>query len=129
MSGEEALLFNIYGRPLEVEDVLYITAWDGSERTGIVYTVDIDGRIFINYGGIIQMLHSWDTVHAVPEEERERVWLDLKLRDAEMRERMRIATAPLSELLEEYEQNDTFFKWLGNELRGAPIIGRFFRER
>ncbi len=87
------------------------------EEGGIVFRVEDGGRMFINYGGIVSLLHDDDQIRLAPPEIKDALELRLKQNDEELTERMTKATKNLSKVLEECRDNDTFLKWLKNSIK------------
>lgn len=73
----------------------------GQEEAGIVHNIEQGGRVFIDYGGYISLLHDEEQIRHAPEEIRDELKLKLEQRSEETRRWMEHATRYLRKALEE----------------------------
>ena len=89
----------------------------GEEEAGIILDIEQGGRVFINYGGVVSLLHDEDQIRHAPEKIREALTIRLKQNNEDLQAEGYEATKYIRGILEEYRQNDTFFKWLVNSVK------------
>lgn len=89
----------------------------GEEEAGIILDIEQGERVFINYGGVASLLHDEDQIRLAPEEIREALTLRLKQNSEDLQAEGYEATKHIRGILEEFWQNDTFFKWLVNSVK------------
>lgn len=87
------------------------------EEGGIVFDIEERGRVFINYGGVVSLLHDSDQIRLAPPEIKDALELILKQNGEELNEKTTKITKNLSKAMKEYRNNDTFLKWLKNSIR------------
>jgi hypothetical protein len=86
-------------------------------KAGLIYEIEPDGGYWINMGGIICRFPKTTTIKLPPEELKEVLGLKIKQDDADFRERMSQATAPLAGVLEEYQRNRSMRRWLYQKIK------------
>lgn len=90
-----------------------------SEEAGIVFQIEQGGRTFIDYGGVVSLLHDEDQIRLVPDDIREALKLRLSQNSEELQESILKNTSRIRGVLEEWHDNDTFLKWLGNSVKSV----------
>lgn len=110
--------------PFSVGDVVLVLRDVGDpelegrdEEGGIVYEIEQSGRVFIDYGGVVSLLHDEDQIRPAPEDIREALAMRLNQNSEELHQEMLKATSGIRSALEEYHKTDTFFKWLAKSIK------------
>ena len=106
-AGDVVLVLRDVGTDLET----------GQEEAGIVHDVEQGGRVFINYGGVVSLLHEKDQIRLAPADMREALKLRLNQNNEDLQKSMFEATRGLREALEKYHETDTFFKWIRHSIK------------
>ena len=112
--------------PFSVGDVVLVQRdvgrMKGQEEGGIVYDIEPSGRVFINYGGVVSLLHDKEQVRPAPEDIREALELRLRQNSEDLSLELSKYTDPLRDILEDYYKNDTLLKYTVNSIKS------FFRR-
>ena len=87
------------------------------EEAGIVFDIEPSGRVFVNYGGVVSLLHDDEQIRKAPQDIEEALRLRLKQNESELYEEGLQATSNIRGKLMELRENDTFFKWLKNSIK------------
>ena len=90
---------------------------EGQEEAGIIYDIEPSGRVFVNYGGVVSLLHDDEQIRKAPEDIEEALKLRLEQHESELYEEVLQATGNIRGILIELRENDTFFKWLKNSIK------------
>ncbi len=106
---------NETGKPFQEGDVVLVLRDEGKEEGGIIDDIEKSGRVFINYGGVVSLLHDDEQIRMAPEDIREPLLLRLQQNQQELMEQMERATRGLREVLER-QRKETFWSWLWKHL-------------
>lgn len=74
----------------------------GHEQAGLVHDIEPAGRVFIDYGGYISLLHDEEQIRHAPLETREELKLKLEQKGEETRQWIEHATRNIRKALENH---------------------------
>jgi len=90
---------------------------EGQEEAGIIHDIEPGGPVFVNYGGIVSLLHDGEQIRKVPQDIEEALKLRLQQNESEFYEEVFQATSNIRDILIELRENDTFLQRLKNSIK------------